>query len=416
MSNNNISKQENTIFNELQSLINIKEDRKKVIKKYNELSRELKIQILSITTNNGDNLLLLACKNRLVDLVNKIINDCLTFGIENVENAENILDKANYDGITPFIVSIQEHLYEIALKLLNSKYIVINRKTSTGLLAVDVLVMNILENHEMFIESKSGNELFSLLINNYFDDDNEKYEFPQEYKMRIDGIKSIIQYYELNHYLNKDTKTKLKIDNDYIDTGRYSQRVNRNLLTNYYNYNGNNYYLPETEGIIRINNDLPPLAHAEVLNGDPYPYHMMHDDDTSFLITNNRDNNPSNQRANSNIMNSTMSQQLSNTINRNNNNLTNIPETRTYLAKLQANAAEQRILLAKQNEPPAKPPKNVTYKIQPPPKPPKNVTLKLPPPKPPKPTRIGGKTRKIKRCSTKSKSKNNCRNKNKIKK
>jgi hypothetical protein len=433
MDTNNILLQADIIFNELQNSINIKEDRIKATTKYNELSPELKMQILSKTINNGDNLLLLACKNRLNDLANNIIIDCLSLGIENV------LDKANYYGITPLIVSIQQQLYEIALKILNSNYINPNHKTQQNVLAIDFLIDNLFENPKLFIENKFASQLFSLLAKYYLDDDNEKYEFPQEYQVRVNKIMEISKFFELYNSLDNDTKPELKnSNNNYFNIGKYIPSFGNNRYNNFQSMSSNNRDnynndIPETQAFINVDNDLPQQADAQVLNNEPFPYHFAYDDDTPFLITRNPPTTvtqpippikPPKRTVMSNLMNSLLEipNQLSNTIKTNNNDLTNNPKTKKQLAELQANAAEKRILL----NPPAKPVKNVTLKLPykplrpfpppkpaknvtlklPPAKPAKNVTLKLPPPKPQKPTRIGGKTRKIKRCSKKSQSKN----------
>ena len=442
MDTNNISLQGDIIFNELQNLINIKEDRIKATTKYNELSSETKMQILSKTTNNGDNLLSLACKNRLNDLANNIINDCLSLSIENV------LDKANYDGITPLIVSIQQQLYEIALKILNSNYINPNHKTQQNVLAIDFLIDNLFENPKLFIENKFAIQLFSLLAKYYLDNDNEKYEFPQEYQVRVNKITEISKFFELYNSLDNDTKLgSNNSNNNYFNIGKYIPSFGNNRYNNFQsmssnnhdNYNNNN-DIPETQAFINVDNDLPQQAHARVLNNEPFPYHFAYDDETPFLITRNPHTTtvtqpippikPPKRTVMSNLMNSLLEipNQLSNTIKTNNNDLTNNPKTQKQLAELQANAAEQRILLnppAKppknvtlKQQPPTKPPKNITYKIQPPAKPVKNITRKLPykplrpyaPPKPPKPNNIGGKTRKKKRSS---KNKRKYKNKNK---
>jgi hypothetical protein len=168
MDKKNISEEADIIFNELQDLLYFTQDRMKCIIKYNELSLELKKHILVKTTDKGDSLLLLACDYKLSELAKNIINDCIYLGIE------NILNKVNYAGITPLIKCIQQKLYDISLILLNSNYSNPNHKTENNSLAIDFVIDNIEGKPEIFFESKSKREIFSLLINNYIDNEYDK--------------------------------------------------------------------------------------------------------------------------------------------------------------------------------------------------------------------------------------------------
>jgi hypothetical protein len=434
--------QSNIIFDELVKLLYWKNNTE-VIKKYNELSPDLKKLILYKTTDDDNSLLLLACEYKLIDLIFNIINDCINLGIEHV------LNKANYYGITPLIMLIQNKLYNIALILLKSKYSNPNYKTKNNILALDILIVR---SSDEFFKNNTQTELFILLVDSYLDDDTV--EYTEDYEKRIIRITDIINSYGLKQHLSDETKSKLNLQgsNNYFNIRKFIPKfipkfdVNKhNRFTNIQSPSLNSYnnhensiqeveatynHIPETNATRNI---VSPLAHAEVLHNEPFPYHMVYEDETPFLINNPHNNInpvvniPINQPFNlpkkpikTNIMNSLF--KISEKLNLNNNTTNNKPKSREELSNIQADAAEKRWNEAKLKEmPPAKLPKpNVTVKAPPikprkpnvtvkalPIKPPKpNVTVKALPIKPPKPIRGGSKTRKVK-SQTKNKRKYN---------
>jgi hypothetical protein len=490
MDTDNNLEQSNIIFDELVDLIYLNNNTEKVIKKYNELSPDLKKLVLNKTIDFRDSsVFLLACEYKLSDLISNIINDCINLGIEHV------LSKPSDRDETPLMILIDKKLFKLALILLKTGYSNPNYHKQIGnRVALDIVIQKLEydENNDIYVFVNNEHvELFILLVDIYLEDDNTiEYENPARYRITISRIIQIIKDNGLKQYLSDETKSKLKFkvkpkgsnNYNYFNIRKFIPKIGinkHNSFTNIqspslnaYNNRDNSIqeveatynYIPETNATRNI---VSPLAHAEVLHNEPFPYHMVYEDETPFLINTPHNNinpvvnipinQPINQQVNlpkkpikPNIMNSLF--KISEKLNIS-NNTTDKPKSREELANIQADAAEKRIFLMNQEKPPTKPPKpnitvkafpikppkpnvtvkalpikppkpNVTVKALPikptkpnvtikalPAKPPKpNVTVKVPPAKPPKPTRGGSKTRKVK-SQTKNKRKYNKKNK-----